>query len=77
MMAGEQKRKKRNKKMVFRINLMFFAVFILFSILIFRLGIVQIVYGENYKKEIEREVEVPVASTAPRGRSMIVKVDWL
>ncbi|ASV69482.1 peptidoglycan D,D-transpeptidase FtsI family protein [Cytobacillus kochii] len=67
-MAGEQKRKKRNKKMVFRINLMFFAVFILFSILIFRLGIVQIVYGENYKKEIEREVEVPVASTAPRGQ---------
>src|SRR5690606_17422408 len=52
----------------FRLNLLFFAVFFLFSILILRLGVVQIVYGEDYKREIERTEEITVANPVPRGK---------
>src|SRR6478609_7876411 len=49
------KTKKRKKTHVsFRINWLFIVVFLLFSALILRLGFVQIVYGENYKREDEK-----------------------
>lgn len=47
---------------------MFFVVFLLFSVLIFRLGMVQIVFGDDFKREIERKVEVPVNTSVPRGQ---------
>lgn len=50
------KTKKRKKTHVsFRINWLFIVVFLLFSALILRLGFVQIVYGENYKREVEKQ----------------------
>ena len=71
--------KKKKKQVSFRLNLVFFAVFLLFSMLILRLGIVQIVYGEDYKREIERTEDVTVNSPVPRGkmydRNMKVIVD--
>ncbi|WP_246861090.1 penicillin-binding protein 2 [Bacillus sp. REN3] len=48
--------------------MVFFAVFLLFSMLILRLGIVQIVYGEDFKREIERTEDVTVNSPVPRGK---------
>ncbi|MFK2824371.1 penicillin-binding protein 2 [Bacillus sp. B190/17] len=47
---------------------MFFVVFLLFSILIFRLGIVQIVQGEDYQRKIERTEDVTVNASVPRGK---------
>lgn len=60
--------KKKKTKVPFRLNMMFFAVFLLFSMLILRLGIVQIVYGEDFKREIERTEDVTVNSPVPRGK---------
>jgi penicillin-binding protein A len=61
-------KKKKKSFMHFRINLLFFIVFILFSLLIVRLGVVQIVYGNDYKREIERTVDVTVSHPVPRGK---------
>lgn len=49
-------------------NILFFVVFILFSLLILRLGIVQIVYGDDYKREIDRKENVTVNTSVPRGK---------
>lgn len=62
------KKRKKKKQVSFRLNLLFFTVFILFSLLILRLGVVQIVYGEDYKREIERTEDVTVNSPVPRGK---------
>ena len=48
--------------------MLFFIVFLLFSVLILRLGVVQIVYGEDYKREIERTEDVTVNNPVPRGK---------
>ncbi|RBN36495.1 hypothetical protein DMN50_35235, partial [Priestia megaterium] len=62
------KTKKRKKTHVsFRINWLFIVVFLLFSALILRLGFVQIVYGENYKREVEKTEDETVDSPVPRG----------
>ena len=49
-------------------NVLFFAIFIVFSMLIFRLGYMQIVKGEEYVKFLESTEEVPVNTSVPRGR---------
>ena len=61
-------KKKKKTHVPFRLNIVFFAVFVLFSMLILRLGIVQIVYGEDFKREIERTEDVTVNSPVPRGK---------
>lgn len=48
-------------------NILFFVVFALFSVLILRLGYVQIVHGEDAKRELERTEDVTVRTTVPRG----------
>lgn len=61
--------KKDKKKVVsFRVNILFFIVFVLFSILILRLGVLQIVYGESYQRELEQNEIVPINLSVPRGR---------
>lgn len=64
---SSQKAKQR-ANLTFRMNVLFFSIFILFSMLIFRLGYLQIVKGEDYVKEIERKEEVRVNTSVPRGR---------
>lgn len=60
---------KENKTHIsFRLNTIFFVVFVLFTALILRLGVVQIVYGEDYKREIERMDSVMVNNPVPRGK---------
>ncbi|QED48646.1 peptidoglycan D,D-transpeptidase FtsI family protein [Cytobacillus dafuensis] len=63
-----KKKKKKKSHVPFRLNILFLIVFILFSILILRLGIVQIVYGDDYKREIERTEDVTVNNPVPRGK---------
>jgi penicillin-binding protein A len=61
--------KKRKKPHVtFRLNILFFVIFLLFSVLILRLGLVQIVYGEDFKREIERTEDITVNNPVPRGK---------
>jgi penicillin-binding protein A len=61
--------KKKNPTPL-RVNILFFSVFILFSLLVLRLGIVQIVHGEDYKREIDRKEDVTVNNPVPRGKML-------
>ncbi|MBP3951253.1 peptidoglycan D,D-transpeptidase FtsI family protein [Bacillus suaedae] len=61
------KSKKKKYHVPARLNILFFAVFILFSALILRLGIVQIVEGEEFTKELERTSNTTARIDAPRG----------
>ncbi|MFT8319268.1 MAG: penicillin-binding protein 2 [Bacillus sp. (in: firmicutes)] len=60
--------KKKKKSLPIRLNIIFFGVFLLFSALILRLGFVQIVYGEDYKRELEKTEEITVNTSVPRGK---------
>lgn len=64
----DKEKAKKKSKIPFRLNILFFAVFILFSVLILRLGVVQIVQGEEYKKKLDRTNDVVVKTPAPRGK---------
>ncbi|MGG4000108.1 peptidoglycan D,D-transpeptidase FtsI family protein [Anoxybacillus kestanbolensis] len=66
--AQKAKKKKKRMQVPFRLNVLFFIVFLLFSALILRLGVIQIVYGEQYRKEVERTENVTVNTPAPRGK---------
>ena len=62
------KKKKKKTHVPFRLNVLFFLVFVLFSVLILRLGVVQIVYGDDYRREVQRTEEVTVNNSVPRGK---------
>ena len=71
MFLAEQRREllhKQRTNLTFRMNALFFTIFILFSVLIFRLGYLQIVKGEEYVRELERTEEIQVNTSVPRGR---------
>ncbi|WHY88334.1 penicillin-binding protein 2 [Neobacillus novalis] len=63
----EQQKKKKNH-FPFRLNILFFSVFLLFSVLILRLGFVQIVYGENFKRDLDRKEDFTISNPVPRGK---------
>lgn len=72
MRKASKKRKslkaKQRQHIAFRMNVLFFSIFILFSLLIFRLGYLQIVKGEEYVRALEMTEEIPVNTSVPRGR---------
>nr|WP_245833255.1 penicillin-binding protein 2 [Oceanobacillus timonensis] len=49
-------------------NILFFAIFLLFSALILQLGVVQILNGETYQDEIERTNLDTTSVPVPRGK---------
>ncbi|MFD2704263.1 peptidoglycan D,D-transpeptidase FtsI family protein [Salibacterium lacus] len=62
------KTKSGNRHVPFRLNLLFFAVFLLFSLLIFRLGYIQIVQGDQFETDLEESSsEQQARIDAPRG----------
>ncbi|CAM3121993.1 penicillin-binding protein 2 [Filibacter tadaridae] len=65
---ADQAKIRQRKHIAFRMNFLFFSIFILFSLLILRLGYLQIVKGEEYTRELERTEEIPVNTSVPRGR---------
>ncbi|WP_347551203.1 penicillin-binding protein 2 [Pseudalkalibacillus hwajinpoensis] len=68
MKKSKNTKGSHKKVTAFRLNMMFFCVFFLFSILILRIGSIQIVNGEEYEnKATETEVKV-TESTVPRGK---------
>ncbi|MCL7747198.1 peptidoglycan D,D-transpeptidase FtsI family protein [Halalkalibacter alkaliphilus] len=65
-MERASKRKKKHHVPT-RLNVLFFAVFVLFSVLILRLGVVQIVEGQEFVKELEGTSNTTARIDAPRG----------
>lgn len=63
-----KQQKKKKSHFPFRLNILFFSVFLLFSVLILRLGFVQIVYGENFKRDLDRNEEFTISNPVPRGK---------
>ncbi|MCM3570887.1 penicillin-binding protein 2 [Neobacillus mesonae] len=67
----KQKKLKENKvknRIRWRLNGLFFMVFVLFSILIFRLGVIQIIKGEAYAAQAEKSDVTSVSNSVPRGK---------
>ncbi|MCM2677811.1 peptidoglycan D,D-transpeptidase FtsI family protein [Alkalicoccobacillus plakortidis] len=61
------KKNKKRKHVPVRLNVLFLIVFLLFSALILRLGVVQIVQGEEYEKELTQTANQTARIDAPRG----------
>ena len=55
MRKVDQAKLRQRKHIAFRMNLLFFSIFILFSLLIFRLGYLQIVKGEDIRDDWSRK----------------------
>lgn len=64
----ESIKSKYGATLSFRMNVLFFSIFILFSVLIFRLGYIQIVKGEEYVRQVQATEEVVVNTSVARGR---------
>ncbi|KEK26205.1 peptidoglycan D,D-transpeptidase FtsI family protein [Bacillus gaemokensis] len=62
------KKKKKKTHVPFRLNVLFFCVFLMFSAVIVRLGFVQIVHGEDYKNEVEKKENSTISNPVPRGK---------
>ncbi|GAA5415519.1 penicillin-binding protein H [Paraliobacillus ryukyuensis] len=62
------KKKKTNRSQIpFRLNILFIFVFLLFSLLILQLGVVQILNGEEAQKEIDQTESSRAYISVPRG----------
>jgi penicillin-binding protein A len=51
-----------------RLNVLFLIVFVCFSILVIKLGTLQIIKGEDYRKEISRTENHIISEPVPRGK---------
>ncbi len=63
-------KKKKKNHLPLRLNILFFAVFLLFSLMIVRLGVVQLVHGETFREEVERTEDITIGTMVPRGKIM-------
>lgn len=64
----DAKRKKKKPYISLRINILFFLIFIIFAGLILQLGVVQILHGEEYQREIDKTIEDTAKISVPRGK---------
>ncbi|WP_026089214.1 MULTISPECIES: peptidoglycan D,D-transpeptidase FtsI family protein [Bacillus] len=67
MKRKQKKNSLQKRSLTIRLNLLFFFTFLLFLALIFRLGIVQIVHGQEYKEASEATTTTKYTWNAPRG----------
>lgn len=67
-MAKINHKKGKKSRVPIRLNILFFIVFLLFSVLIVQLGIVQILKGEEHQKEIDRTIQDRTKIPVPRGK---------
>lgn len=79
MQIEPEQQRKKDPEIVFRVNIMFLAVFICFVIVILRLAYVQVVQGELFAQELEKYSLKELPIPAPRGhildRNGVVLVD--
>src|SRR5690625_1063971 len=62
------KEKKKKSRIPFRLNILFFIIFLSFSLFVIQLGIVQILEGETFQTENDRTVEDISKIPVPRGK---------
>jgi len=67
-MDKKRQKKEKQAQLPFRLNILFFSVFILFSILILQLGVTQILRGETFQADIDRTSRDIVKIPVPRGK---------
>ncbi len=67
MKSNKKKSNKKKSHIPFRLNLLFFTVFLLFAALILRLGYLQIVQGEDFETQVQRTETTLATGTVPRG----------
>ncbi|GGK09099.1 penicillin-binding protein [Lentibacillus kapialis] len=63
-----KKKKQKKSQLPFRLNILFFIVFLLFSALVLQLGVVQILNGETFQAEIDRTTNDYTKISVPRGK---------
>ena len=68
-MVNKMKNKKEQHKshIPFRLNLLFFIIFLLFVALIVRTGYLQIIKGDEFKAEVARTESTIIRNNVPRG----------
>lgn len=68
-MASQKNNRKEQPRshIPFRLNLLFFIIFLLFVALIVRTGYLQIIKGEEFQAEVERTESTVVRGNVPRG----------
>lgn len=64
----KQKKNKVKNQIRLRMNSLFLIVFVLFTILILRLGVIQIIKGEAYASQAKDTDVTPVSYSVPRGK---------
>lgn len=75
MANQKNNRKDRNKSHIpFRLNLLFFIIFLLFVALILRSGFLQIIQGEEFQAEVERTESTVIRGNVPRGEMYDAKL---
>ncbi|WP_345739426.1 hypothetical protein [Virgibacillus salarius] len=62
-----KRRKLKRERLPFRLNILFFVMFIMFSALVLQLGVVQILKGESFQEEIDRTIRDTTKVPVPRG----------
>lgn len=67
MVKNKENSRKKKSHIPFRLNLLFFIVFLLFSAIIVRLGYLQIVRGEEFEAIVRRTETTTISQTVPRG----------
>lgn len=68
MKTPEKKKRQLLKSHIpFRLNFLFFTIFMLFVVLILRLGYMQIIHGEDYQAEVDRTESTTIARPSARG----------
>ena len=61
-------KKEQNKSHIpFRLNMLFFVIFLLFVALIVRTGYLQIIKGDEFKAEVARTESTVIRNNVPRG----------
>src|SRR5699024_12626496 len=62
-----QQKRTTSAQLPFRVNLLFFIIFVLFTALITQLGTVQILNGQKYQDEVYSTVKDTIKIPVPRG----------
>ncbi|WP_163539620.1 penicillin-binding protein 2 [Gracilibacillus sp. YIM 98692] len=63
-----KKQKKKKPQLPVRLNILFVCVFLIFSLLIVQLGVVQILNGEEAQRQINQTENTPSEKPVPRGK---------
>src|SRR5699024_1227453 len=61
------KKRKKKAQLPFRLNILFFIVFLLVCGLILQLGVMQLLEGEAFQEEIDRKIKDTTKIPVPRG----------